>query len=342
MDDFVDPFSPDYPKQQQDSLDKITIRKKPVTPDDGVAVFSIMRDEYYFLPHFLNHYRKLGARQIWIYADRCAPDMLAALEAEEDVGIITADFTFGDTFGQREGGMRIRLPDFLKAAFAPNHFRGRWVLIVDADEFFLAPPGFDGLDDFTAALSKSGQHHCFAPMIDFYPRRLAEMENGGLNPFQLCPFFDRGPYHRFSQEGGRPDQRPTGVRHRILAYLAHNHPDDMRNIFSKFRSFGMAQPTNYKVPLIFYDGKTVTDSHWVNQPLNLAHHAALAHFKFYPGLKRKVEVATGEGQYYRASQHYKLLDLAIRKMSDVNLVWPDSVKFQGKKSLVDAGLLAPN
>jgi hypothetical protein len=289
--------------------------------DYGIPVFSIMRNESYFFPHFLKHYRSLGISNFVIFADRCDDEFLETMLREHDVSIIRSNsLKYHQTFGQLESGWPKRLVQFIKEFISNQFFVGRWHLVVDADEFLILPAPMRDFPAYVQWLEGSGMDAAFASMIDFYPQTLAG-RNFAIekDPFQASPYFDRGPYHRLDSTRGIITEN-FGVRGRMLKYLKAKCPEKMAEIeIEKYEGV-----INFKFPLM-----KATDiiqrigCHMISRNTRF-HRCTLAHFKFYPGLDEKIKFALSETNYFRLSSEYKFLNLAISEIEHNDLVFEKS------------------
>jgi hypothetical protein len=316
----------------------INVRKRGAATQSGVVLFSVMRNEHYFLPHFLDHYRAMGVAEFCIYADRCDPETIDLLASEPDVTIVEGDREFGETFGRQFNGIPRRLPTLLKEMLSDELFPGRWVLVVDADEFLVLPPPLTQIDELVGRLDKAGQHYSYAPMVDFYPRNLAMRNTDRTQgPFQSNEYFDKGPYHRWDGKM-TPFQFRRGLRSRLIEMQKEQFPGELRSIYGKHP---ISPPKDYKFPLV-KQGKGLRrgGSHnVVGAKPSSRLSTGLAHFKIYPDLDKKIASALSERQYYNASLEYRFLKLAIDNLAEVSLVFEGTRRFEGAQSFVDAGLL---
>lgn len=318
----------------------LKFHRRRATLLDGVPVFSVMRNETYFLPHFLRHYRALGVQSFVIYADRCDEEFMSVLEAQEDVSILlSSNAKFGDVLGVQKTGVPLRLPTLLREYATNQMFSGRWHVVADSDEFIVLPPPFSGLDDYTRFLENSGADHVFASMVDFYPRRLRERNyDPAVDPFQACPYFDEGPYHALDVASGRILQKKFGVRRRLLQFLQRSFPDEMKALEAGPRDYAGA--LEYKFPIMKSSGtrQRVAD-HYISGVPSIRNACTIAHFKFYPELDGKVRTALTEGQYYKGSVEYRMLDFALRRLGDADLVTAVSRRYTSPADLVAAGFM---
>lgn len=312
---------------------------KPATtlPSLGPAVFAVVRNEAYFLPFFLAHYRALGAQTFLIYDDRSDDGTLDMLAAQPDCAVITSDHRFGDDFGFDAHKAPRRLSQALKEGAPETMLPGRWVVTADADEFLVLPSGLSDLNAFTVQLDRVGQPYATAPMVDFYGETLDGRNYGAdVGPFAGNPWFDAGPYYAWTGQV-RPRPFVAGLRYRLMLMLHTRHPEETARIYGD----ELTGATQYKAPLLKHGaGVLRVGDHTLSvapRPGEIT--AALAHFKFYPGLDAKIEVALRERQYANRSTEYAFLEAAIRLMGSEPLVAAESRRFTGPEALERAGLL---
>ena len=316
---------------------KLNFMKRADSTSDGPVVFSVMRNEDYFLPHFFRHYRNLGVTEFLIYDDHSDEPALNFLCSQPDCSVLGSVRQFGDTFGLNGTGVPRRLPHLLKEKVPEALFPGRWVLTVDADEFFIIPSRFDNLLQMIEFLENSNQFYCTAPMVDFYGETLYSRNYSiNLDPFIANPNFDAGPYYIW--DGGlQPFLIAGGVRYKILRMLLQRHPEVAAAVFG---SHFPAAAKYWKVPLLKHGaGILRLGDHEISVAPKCDVTGALAHFKFYPGLDGKISNALVERQYYHGSVEYAFLDAAIKHLSEVSLVTWETCRFEGAQSLERAQLI---
>lgn len=304
----------------------------------GVPLFAMMRDEKYFLPHFLRHYRALGVQSFAIYADRCDDAFMAMLEAEPDVSILQSQHAYGDSFGIRPSGLPRRLIQVLKEYVSNTLFEHRWHLVVDADEFLVLPPPFEELGSYVSHLDRAGLPCSFATMVDFYPERLSGRNFGAdVDPFAGAPHFDAGPYYSFDVESGQVTTFSRGIRGRLLAMLLREDRASFERLLQRNGPYRPAK--NYKFPLLrTSDTVRRAGDHNIEGTVRFASSCVLAHFKFYPGLDHKLATALAERQYFQGSIEYELIGLILRKIGAHSLLGPESRTYRDIGDLVDAQL----
>jgi hypothetical protein len=301
----------------------------------GLGLFCVVRDEIYFLPFLLEHYRRLGVDHFVFYDDRSSDGSRELLELQPDCAIVTSDTPYGAVVA---GG--VRYCHVLKDTVPAAVFSERWGLIIDADEFVLLPEPFVDLKALCAAVRRAGGTSAVAALVDFYPEKL-NMRNysPGLNPFSVNRYCDKGPLFRWRAGRRKPDSLLAGIRHRLAEMFFRFHREEYVEIFGD----KLHKPSKlWKVPLVdFSSDHRLVDSHSLNVPPFLGVQIALAHFKFYPGLDRKISDALATKGYYASSREYRMLERAVNYFGDVTLLCEQSIEFRSLRDLEQASLLSP-
>lgn len=316
-----------------------TVRQARHDPE-GLWLFTVVRNEAYFLGHFFEHYRRLGVRNFLVYDDGSSDGTGDILATQESCSVITSGHAFDDNFGIDVSGKPRRLFTALRESVPEHYFRGQWVVSVDADEFIVLPPEMDSLPQLIGVLESRGQPFATAPMVDFYPETLdGRNYPEDLSPFAGNPYFDRGPLFDWSTGRIFPIQFQRGVRYRLLRRLADTAPDLVAKIYG---AHPVSLAKSWKVPLLRHgSGVRRIGDHEISVPPTPGPAVALAHFKFYPGLDDKVADAVKRGQYYNASMEYRFLQAAVARLGGESLLGPESVRYSGPSSLTLARLLPP-
>jgi hypothetical protein len=308
-----------------------TVLKVPPTTGE-VVLFAVVRNEEYFLPHLVAHYRRLGIGEFWFLDDRSDDGTREFLMSQPDCGVIACNLTFGDKIGDKRFGVaaKTHVPRWL--------LMNRWVLTVDADEFLILPLPFETVPQLAASLQANGLSVARALMMDFFPPQLRGIEQASrdANPFELCPNFD--PWRRLIW----PDQAHNvseisagdGVRPRILARLKAIGAD-LGDLPATYKYASVS-----KAPLLFWQEDTYLHSaHRVSVPPSNRVQMVLAHFKFYPGCEKRVAHAVTTGVYAQNSNEYRILDVALRELADWPLQGRVSMPYRSREDLVKTGLL---
>jgi hypothetical protein len=311
--------------------------KQASVSNTGPVLFSIIKNEDYFLPFFFNHYRRIGISNFLIYDDHSDEPTLDFLHAQADCTIVGSQARFGDDFGVDNFGVQRRLASFLKEILPDTLLSGRWVLTADADEFLILPSGLADLAQLIGSLERMGQPYLTAPMVDFYGETLDHRNyRRDLSPFLGNPYFDVGPYY-FWKDRISPYRLGGGVRFKLLRMLCAKHPDEIAAIYG---DHAPAPAAVWKAPLLKHGaGVTRISDHELSVAPQSEVTAALAHFKFYPGLDAKIDDALKVAQYYNRSMEYAFLKAATQLMGGESLITWETRRFEGPSSLERSGLL---
>jgi hypothetical protein len=306
----------------------------------GLAMFCVVRDEGYFLPFLLDHYRRLGIEHFLFYDDASSDGSRELLEAQPDCSVVTSDTPYGAVIkGQ------VRYVHLLKQHIPRGVFGRRWVLTVDADEFLILPEPFIGLPELCEAIERAGGSSAVAALVDFYPERLNSRNYPvDISPFSVSRFCDRGPLFAWQDGRLRPSRRNVGIRYRLAQMLYQRNRKEYVEIFrgDLFRNGIHKGAKLWKVPLVnFASGHWVTNDHELNAPPFLGLQVALAHFKFYPGLDAKIAWAIESKGYFDLSRNYRMLERVLHYFGDKTLLCDQSVELRSRRDLEHANLMYP-
>lgn len=261
---------------EQSKLDQVT--------SEATCVISVVRNELFILPRFLEHYRKLGVRSFLIVDNISTDGTTEYLLQQPDVAVFSADTSFRLA---RQG------TDW-KIALLSTFCMDRWALVADADEFLI----YDGwedmsLADFCAAPENSEIDAFETLMIDMYPKAdLSSVNFKSPTPFDEAPFVDHDPLLAASLSKGMFSNSGTytsALRHRLF-------PGSRPEMF-----------VSQKVPLVRY-------APWMRFSISM-HYAAevrkspskllFAHFKYNEAFEKKAMREIKRGQYFNNAEEYR-------------------------------------
>lgn len=316
--------------------------------DDATSVYSVVRDEMYFMPSFFEHYRNIGIKQFVILDDRSEDGTLEFLLKQPDCVVLASSLRYGDKI---EGK---RAAHLWKTWIPHLFFGGKWAICADADEFLFIPPQFNGIDQFVASLDRAGVTAVAAVMVDFYPETIGQMEQFGApkdlsDLFACYPWFDKGPYYVWPPNQLRPKIIHGGVRERLFRKFGISKRDvtktrlavllrRMKTIFVGDRNIGSI----HKVPLVkWLPGREYLHSHTLNEAPSGHIVLPLAHFKFTSYLHQKVRQAIQSRAYSSGSRTYFAYEKLLEAMhsGDGSFLCEGSKKFHNVNDFVDAELL---
>lgn len=244
------------------------------------------------LPHFLDHYRKLGVGHFF-FVDNASNDGTTEYLADQpDVSLwLTAHSYKLSRFGMDWLG-------WLQWRFGHGH----WCLTVDADELLVLPNDTDkNLVDLTAWLDETGKKAFGALMLDMYPKtRISEANyESGDDPITVLNWFDADNYRHIRHPIYDNDWIQGGVRERVF-----------------FSKDPRRSPTLSKTPLVKWHWRYayVSSTHQLlprklNRVFDLEHHSlptgVLMHTKFLPDIMQKSSEEIGRRQHFENSELYQ-------------------------------------
>lgn len=248
------------------------------------AVVTVLRNEMYILPHFLDHYRKAGVTSFF-FIDNCSSDgTLEYLQHQSDVVLFSADTEY-----------KVARSGTVWAHAVMSGLRmGRWSLVADADEFLIWP-GMDRtrLPDYVVSQDSDGVDAMRIFMLDVYPAgQLAEFDFTKAAPFDLPGYVDRDPLlTRSLATGPYSNQRTftSALRHRIL-------PGSRSEMF-----------VSQKTPLLKYKPwmRLSQGCHYAAGVKMAPQDLAFAHFKYNSDLFEKAAREAQRQQYFNNAEEYQ-------------------------------------
>jgi glycosyltransferase involved in cell wall biosynthesis len=317
---------------------------------EGLSLFSLFRDEMFFAPAFLAHYRGLGVGQFVILDDGSVDGTREFLAAQPDCVLFESDLRYGDEIAYVDPAGRrtaLRAGIYFKMAGPPAFLSGRWVLYVDADEFLLPPPGMSGIGDIVGRLEAAGAACCAASIVEFFPETVAGLR-GGRAPASFGEliadygFFQPEPMAEVDAAGV-----PRAVGRSKSARLFERHGVAIRQKGLRRRIEGLFAPEyrkspQFKTPLFRCDAETyLTGTHLCSRPAPRGLLLTLAHFVFTAQFEAKVARALDWRSYVNGSDKYghyaRLLERIGR--GDGRLADGASQLYVSAEQLIAAGLM---
>jgi hypothetical protein len=325
-------------------LDKIddlkVISSRPLT--GGFTLCAIIRNEMFFLPAFLDHYRRLGVERFIFLDDRSDDGTLEYILQQPDIMVLSSSRRYGDTLASPwspGGSAEVRALYVWRTLLMERFCTEAWSLQVDLDEFVHLPEGqtFQNLikrPDFGDARLVLGV------MLDAYPPALSDLvrqrDDTNLDPKGLW-YFD-GETHLDIASRRDPVIVHPGARARLYwkHRLYHAVPetrlplDRMFNQLIVRSRFGLRIPrfnTIHKPTLIRWkSGSRFFNSHRTDIEHSRKYLLPVLHFRFTGSLYRKIEIALAEGSYSGKSRDHRFLNALISRMSqtDPSFLYPAS------------------
>lgn len=325
----------------------------PAIAEGDIVALMVTRNEALRLPSALWHLRWLGVDRVLI-ADNCSDDGTREIAArDERVHLFNAPGSYAaSNFGV----------DWTNALL-DRYARGRWVLVVDADELLVFPgsdrPG--GLRALCGHLDAIGSEALTTIMLDCFPKQpLRDLRfRSGDNLVTASPWFEppsprAEPSEHFpyvQQFGGLRERlffpeadptRPARLIHQKLFNLLWRLPPLRASGW--FRALAPKRSPNLtKVPLFRWRAGTrlVSSTHMLS-PMELAPEqpsGVLLHFKFLQDFHARAVDAVTRGSHYDGSREYRRYLETLERDPAFSLHSSRSVRYGGPDHLVSLGLM---
>jgi hypothetical protein len=318
------------------------------------TVFGVVKDEMYYLPAFLEHYRLLGAKQFIFLDDRSTDGTREFLSAQDDCVVLSSPFSFGEritlvSFGGNETEGRAGI--FAKSAIPRRFLRGQYAVYVDADEFLVLPPSHGQLGDLFGALRSANLTSVAASLVDFYPQSIRQLAEASNSPdraelFATFDYFDACEVLRL-KEGGWPEALPgSGASSRLFAqHRIKRGPPALERLpgwLIDMLPVKGAKGAVAKTPVVLWNDDTYyLNSHRSSSPPPADRLLAIAHFKFTKDFARRVRHALESKAYARGSLKYAHYDRLLRRLNSRggSFAGPKTRKFDSAADFIDCKLM---
>ena len=299
----------------------------------GFVLLAVLRNEMYFLPAFLSHYRLLGVERFVFLNDRSDDGSFEYLLQQPDVTVVASNHTYSDTFEVSQNlSNKIRTLRILylwRAMLHDMFAQDQWALQVDLDEFVHLPENVT-FPQIVSHLEKQDARAAWGVMLDVYPKditALTELEQETRLNIAQTWYFD-GEKHLHLRRNGKPNVVHPGARARLYcAYgvdrlyptlgIATQRTMDVRRRLSWLD----LKPIHYNAlqkPLLLRWSKDsyFRNSHMTNIKACNNCLLPIQHFRFAGGINRKIRAGIEERSYYRNSTDHRLLEKLLQKMEE--------------------------
>lgn len=291
---------------------------------DDILLFATLRNERVRLPHFLDHYRRLGVAHFLIVENDSDDDTAEYLAAQPDVSLWQTRASYkASRFG-------MDWLTWLQRRFGHGH----WTVTVDADELLIFPGHPQrSLAELTRGLDAHAIPMMGALMLDLYPKGRVDAQTyaPGQDPCDVLKWFDATGYWQQVQPKMGNLWLQGGPRARLF------FSDDPKRA-----------PTLNKIPLVKWHRSYVyvNSTHnalpaWLNQTYDTIGarkpSGVLLHTKFLPGTAARAAQEKTRQQHFSNSALYEDYYTALTKNPDF---WSEtSVRFENADQLEALGLM---
>lgn len=303
-------------------LDPVVDRTRAIAPG-AILCVACIRNERRRLPHWLEHYRRLGIDHFLIVDNDSDDGGTALLADQNDVSLWSTGHSY------RLSRFGLDWLTWLMIRFAHGH----WCLTVDADELLIYPYWQSRpLAALAGRLADEGRDSFGTLMLDLYPPGPLGDAAGGGDPLGTLTHFDGGNYTIRVQEPMRNLWVQGGPRAR--AFFA----DDARRA-----------PTLQKVPFVRWSRRHVyvNSTHAIlPRSLNRIYDdcggerlsGLLLHTKFLDEIVRKSAIERARGEHFANSALYD--DYYAALTGNPTLSCPTSTRLGSWRQLEAMGLMS--
>jgi len=309
-------------------LHEVANRAARIDPGD-ILLFSTVRNEITRLPHFMEHYRRLGIGH-FLFVDNGSSDGTARYLLEQ--GAEHGDVSLWQTeHSYRLSRFGMDWLTWLMIRFAHGH----WTLTVDADEMLIYPDwNRRDLHALTSHLDATGRRSMGVLMLELYPRgRLgAATYRPGQDPTETLCWFDPAGYATRYQAKLDNILIRGGVRARVF-----------------FAEDPQKAPTLSKTPLVRWSRRYA----WVSSTHSLlprrlnrvrgaqapdAPSGVLLHTKFLPTVVQRAAIEKRRREHFENSRLYDGYYDGL--IADPDFWTPASLRYTGWQQLEAMGLMS--
>ncbi|MCY3828894.1 MAG: glycosyltransferase family 2 protein [Rhodospirillaceae bacterium] len=322
----------------------------------GFTLLGILRNEMYFLPTFLNHYRRLGVERFVFLNDRSTDGSYEFLVRQADTVVVESGHTYGDTFDIPYSlSRKIKRPRILylwRAMLHDMFASGDWAVQVDLDEFVHLPDGLT-FQHIVERLEQLEAHAAWGVMLDVYPQDVAAyLVHQISSRLDLgAPWYFDGEQHVRLRRRRAPRLIYAGARARLYTAYEIDGFNSTRELASWKNSLGILSRRLFKSkpksanalqkPVLAKWGPDCyyANSHQTNLFASDQVLLPILHFRFAGNLESKIESGLRERSYHAGSLDHRRLSALLEKMSKENgsFLYKNSLPVGSFSDFIDTG-----
>ena len=300
-----------------------------------LSLFSVVKNEIFLLPAFLDHHRSLGIEQFLILVDHSDDGTLEYLLKQDDVIVLESSVKFGDEINVSPfspfGIKKIdRAAAWLKEVITQEFFKGTHALYLDADEFLFLPPNTPSVKDLIDLMKKFRAQSVSASVVEFFPEKVDDLFAPGT-PQSLTDLLTRYPYF---------EPVPL-LRLRHFRFPEKINIAKSGELFRKYLNTPDEGMTTIKTPLVRHSASCFRrGSHRASLPPTSKILLTVAHFKFTAVSGQKFREAI-TANTHDSLEKYQLLERLLLEMNKNagSFLSGSSRKFSSPQQLIEADLM---
>lgn len=337
-----------------DLLDDLTVVSGR-TLRGGFTLCAVVRNEMYFLPAFLAHYRNLGVERFIFLDDRSDDGTLEYILAQPDVIALASSYRYGDTVSSpwSNESKDVRMLYIWRTLMMERFCTDEWCLHVDMDEFVHLPEG-QRFQDVVARSDLADERLVLGVMLDAYPATLSDLaaqrDDQALD-LHAQWYFDGEGHLDLIRGRKRPEVIHPGARARL--YWKHKlfrlYPETGLTLGRTIKRLLIRSRLGLRIPrynslhkpalIRWPSGARFFSSHSTDIKYSRKHLLPILHFRFTGALYRKIDMALSERSYHGGSRDHRLLQALIADMSKKNsaFLYPRSCCFKSFEDFEKSG-----
>jgi hypothetical protein len=270
------------------------------------------------IPEFLRYYRKKGAKHFFFIDNGSTDQTREYLLKNEDVTVYETQL------------LHKKYESEIRSTIIKEHFRGKWCLGVDVDEFF-DYPGSDKIPmhQFLDYLNKNKYTAVLAYLLDMFAKETRFEQITEEDMFSKYCYYDNTTLVK----------KPYFSRSVVFCNYNKLSNKDLKFYCGGIRKkyFDKRGDAFYllKHPLIFLDNKIepFTNPHYSNKAYVADISCVLRHFKFVASFKDKVALLKNAYDYYTQIE-YEAYHEVLKNKTGLDLYSKKSRKFENVNQLV--------
>jgi hypothetical protein len=298
-------------------FDDLQVITNDLSAQSGTTVCAVVRNELYYLPAFLSHYRGLGVERFIVLDDRSDDGSREYLAAQADVMLLGSGRRYGDEVVPAEGplkGTPTRMFHIWKTLLVRKFCLDRWAVVVDADEFLVLPGGL-GLEDVARVADQRAERAIFGVMLDVYPETVGHLWSEGPFDPEAGWFFDAQPHYRKTHRGFRLTYPGARARLYLRYGLARRTWRDYARWLVKGGTLVRTACMISKPFIVKWTADAAFfHSHQTTLAVNPDILLPVKHYKYTADTYRRTVQALKERQYFDGSRMYLGLERLLREM----------------------------
>lgn len=281
----------------------------PDRPDE-IRLFLVVRNEELRLPYFFKYYRELGVDRFFVVDNASTDGTARFLLSQNNTHVFRTTQSYG----------KFNCGHTWLVSLLNRYGRGRWCLVVDADEIFYYPDCEQAsLKDLARFLDEKGYGAIPSFLLEMYPRGPLSGADyrQGEDFLSTARYFDGDPIDIYKGD------LYGGMRQRVFGV----HPNLLKFVFLK-----------YTKPVALKQGCHIVKRARIADGIS----GCLLHFKYFSDFVFRCEEEARREEHWNNAVEYKRYSEVFKKDPGRSMYFHGSEEFRGSAQLVNLGFMADN